>query len=59
MAISAGTKVQDPRQNQQERTGKVILVRKNPACLMRTLVIQWNDKSIEELEEIMFGPLED
>lgn len=61
MAIWPGNKVFDPRLAGQQREGTVINVRTNPACLMRTLVIQWHDSrdSVEELEEIEFGPLED
>jgi hypothetical protein len=51
----------DPRLPDQSRTGTVIRVRTNPACLMRSLVVQWHDdvNRLEELEEIEFGPLED
>lgn len=41
------------------RSGVVLDIRRNPACLMRHLVILWDDGSEEELEEIEFGPLED
>ncbi len=61
MAIQPGNRVFDPRVPDQQREGTVINVRTNPACLMRTLVIQWHDnqEGIEELEEIEFGSLED
>ncbi len=61
MAIRAGSMVFDPRLPDQSRTGTVIRVRTNPACLMRSLVVQWHDdvNRLEELEEIEFGPLED
>ncbi|QSO48983.1 hypothetical protein [Alicyclobacillus mengziensis] len=42
-----------------KRSGVVLDIRRNPACLMRHLVILWDDGSEEELEEIEFGPLED
>lgn len=60
MAIQAGDVVVDPRCAPKLRMGTVIGVKRNPACLMRSLVIRWNDDaSIEELEEIEFGPLQD
>ncbi len=60
MAIHEGDEVIDPRDATGGRRGTVVRVRSNPACLMRSLEIQWhNDYSIEELEEIEFGPLED
>ncbi|MCL5116408.1 MAG: hypothetical protein M1272_04595 [Firmicutes bacterium] len=61
MAITEGNSVIDPRRPHEQRMGKVIAVRRNPACLMRTLVIRWSDEipTIEEMEEIEFGPLED
>lgn len=60
MAIQEGDKVTDPRRAGPSRMGTVMQVRRNPACLMRTLVVRWyDDKSIEELEEMEFGPLED
>lgn len=59
MAISRGTMLFDPRIPEKNRWGTVIDVLTNPACLMRTLVIEWPDGEVEELEEIEFGPLED
>lgn len=60
MAIQEGEVVVDPRADGVGRLGMVLQVRRNPACLMRTLVVRWNDTFvIEELEEIEFGPLED
>ena len=42
------------------RKGRVLEIRTNPACLMRYLVIEWTDThEIEEVEQIMFGALED
>lgn len=59
MAIQVGDQVRDPRFS-DPRTGEVIEVIRNPACLMRTLVIQWaDDLTVDELQEIEFGPLED
>lgn len=60
MAIREGDEVVDPREPSGGRRGTVIGVHTNPACLMRSLEIKWhNDYTIEELEEIEFGPLED
>jgi len=60
MAILEGDMVTDPRTPGVYRPGRVIHVRRNPACLMRVLVIRWDDcEPEEELEEIEFGPLED
>ncbi|NMP22593.1 hypothetical protein [Sulfobacillus harzensis] len=59
MAIKLGETVTDPRN--PARQGTVVRVHTNPACLMRSLEIQWHDPIplIEELEELEFGPLED
>lgn len=59
MAIQLGTTVRDPRD--PSRCGTVVGIHTNPACLMRSLEIRWEDAGadIEELEEIEFGPLED
>ncbi len=57
MAIQEGTWVTDPRD--PSRKGLVLRVHRNPACLMRSLEIQWSDAVIDEWEEIEFGPLED
>lgn len=60
MAIHDGDWVFDPRLATSQREGRVLRVLRNPACLMRVLVVQWNDTGLaEELEEIEFGPLED
>ncbi len=60
MAIREGDIVSDPRTPGVLRPGHVIRVRRNPACLMRVLVVRWDDSELEEeLEEIEFGPLED
>lgn len=60
MAIEAGGRVSDPRQPDATiREGTVLTVERNPACLMRTVIVQWDDGEVEELEEIAFGPLED
>ncbi len=42
-----------------ERTGKIVEIYENPACLMRLFTVQWDDGEVEELEELEFGPLED
>ena len=60
MAIQEGDHVTDPRQPAVRRSGRVIRIRRNPACLMRAVVVKWDDTGTEEeLEEIEFGPLED
>lgn len=61
MAIMIGDSVLDPRQKTPARYGIVLEVIRNPACLMRTLVVAWHDPItvIEELPEIEFGALED
>lgn len=61
MAILIGDLLVDPREGSEKRLGTVIEVIRNPACLMRTLVIEWHDPIavIEELPELEFGPLED
>ncbi len=59
MSIRIGDQVTDPRQS-CPRTGEVIDVITNPACLMRTVVIEWADNhEMDEMQEIEFGPLED
>lgn len=57
MAIQEGTWVTDPRD--PSRKGLVLRVHTNPACLMRSLEIQWSDAVVDEWEDIEFGPLED
>lgn len=60
MAIREGDEVVDPRDGQGVRRGMVVGVHTNPACLMRSIEVQWNDTYlIEELWETDFGPLED
>lgn len=60
MAILEGDMVTDPRTPGIHRPGRVIRVRRNPACLMRVLVVRWDDSELEEeLEETEFGPLDD
>ncbi len=61
MAIEVGDIVMDPRDAQSVRRGTVREVIRNPACLMRTLVVEWHDPIAitEELAELEFGPLED
>lgn len=39
--------------------GEVIRILTNPACLIRTLVITWNNGATEEWSELEFGPLDD
>lgn len=60
MALYEGDSVIDPRITTGDRPGHIVRVRRNPACLMRVLVVQWHDTGAEEeLEEIEFGPLND
>lgn len=61
MAINRGDMLVDPRAESRKRLGTVVEVIRNPACLMRTLVIEWHDSIavLEEIPEIEFGPLED
>lgn len=59
MAMHVDQEVQDPRPGRNEQHGVVLEVRTNPACLMRSLLIRWDDGEVEELEELEFGPLED
>ncbi len=56
MRIRLGDRVRHPV---SARTGEVQEIHQNPACLMRTLVVKWDDGELEELEELEFGPLED
>lgn len=61
MAMMVGNRVIDPRNTTATRHGVIIEVIRNPACLMRTLVIAWEDPVpvLEEVPELEFGPLED
>ncbi|PSR32460.1 MAG: hypothetical protein C7B46_14160 [Sulfobacillus benefaciens] len=61
LAILEGDTVTDPREPHKGRKGCVMRVRTNPACLMRSLEIRWENAPdiLEELEELEFGPLED
>ncbi len=60
MAMKEGDRVTDPRRPDANRMGYVTHIFRNPACLMRTVVVKWDDGTEdEELEEIEFGPLED
>lgn len=57
MKFSAGNRVTHPSESGKE--GIILAVRRNPACLMRSVEIRWDDGSDEEIEEIAWGPLED
>lgn len=61
MAIQAGERVRDPRaaEGAKPREGLVLTVERNPACLLRTVVVRWDDGEVEELAETEFGPLGD
>lgn len=54
--IQIGDEVKHP---DTERVGIVQDIYENPACLLRTLVVQWVDGEVEEVEELDFGPLND
>jgi hypothetical protein len=56
MRFEVGDEVSHPVDG---KSGVIRDIVRNPACLMRHLVIVWEDGSEEELEEIEFGPLED
>jgi hypothetical protein len=53
--IAVGDAVQHPNDG---RKGVVLDVITSPACLMRFLVVRWEDGETEELEEWQFGPLD-
>ncbi len=58
--LKPGDTVRDPRPGVQPgREGEVIQVLTNPACLMRTVAVAWSDGESEEVEETLFGPLND
>ncbi len=58
--LSVGDQVTDPRPGaSQGRVGTVLEVTRNPACLMRTLTVSWPDGEMEDVEETLFGPLDD
>lgn len=59
MSLAIGDQVYDPRA--QDRLGRVVRIHVNPACLMRSVEVYWEDGTgeLEELEEIECGPLED
>lgn len=60
VAIYVGDRLVDPRHLATRRVGRVLCIRSNPACLMRSIVVRWeDDEDEEELEEIEFGPLKD
>ncbi len=42
-----------------KRSGTVRSVHQNPACLLRSLIVEWEDGEVEELDELDFGPLDD
>lgn len=56
MRIQIGDTVTHP---ESQRTGVVQDIHENPACLLRQLVIRWDDGEMDEVEELEFGPLED
>lgn len=56
MRIQNGDLVRHPATGQK---GIVKDIHQNPACLIRGIVVQWEDGETEEIEELEFGPLED
>lgn len=56
MRLKVGDEVNHPVTQQK---GKVLDIHVNPACLIRTLDIRWEDGTEEEMDELEFGPLED
>ncbi|GLG01935.1 hypothetical protein Alches_19760 [Alicyclobacillus hesperidum subsp. aegles] len=44
---------------ERDESGQVVGIITNPACLLRTLVIEWDSGETEEWSEIEFGPLQD
>jgi hypothetical protein len=53
--IAVGDTVRHPDDG---RKGVVLDVITNPACLMRYLVVRWENGETEELEEWRFGQLD-
>lgn len=39
--------------------GLVLAVRTNPACQMPVVVVRWEDGTVEELDALRWGPLDD
>lgn len=56
MRADIGSRVTHPEQGVG---GTVIDIHQNPACLIRGLVIAWDDGTQDEWDETEFGPLED
>ena len=56
MRLKPGDRVRHPDRNLD---GKVIDIQSNPACLLRTLVVTWENGETEEWSELEFGPIED
>ena len=56
MRLKPGDRVRHPDCNLD---GKVIDIQINPACLLRTLVVTWENGETEEWSELEFGPIED
>ncbi|MCF8564069.1 hypothetical protein LLE49_04865 [Alicyclobacillus tolerans] len=42
-----------------KQSGTVRSVHQNPACLLRSLIVEWEDGEVEEIDELDFGPLDD
>lgn len=55
MAYSIGDTVNHPGDG---RSGVIEEIITNPACLLRQLVIRFEDGQVEEMEELDFGPLD-
>ncbi|MCL6453963.1 MAG: DUF488 domain-containing protein [Alicyclobacillus sp.] len=56
MRVQIGDTVEHPESG---RKGQVLDIHTNPACLIRTFDIRWEDGTEEEVEELAFGPLDD
>lgn len=56
MSFNIGDRVQHPDDG---RYGTIIEIDDNPACMMRVMIVRWDDGNIEEHEELEFGPLSD
>ncbi|GAB6876553.1 hypothetical protein [Thermaerobacter litoralis] len=57
MTIRPGQRVAHP--DDPNRRGLVLAVRTNPACLMPVVVVRWDDGTVEELDALRWGPLDD
>lgn len=56
MFIRPGQTIAHPERPQR---GIVLAVRTNPTCLMPVVVVRWDDGTVEELDALRWGPLDD